>query len=221
MGAFIDLTGKKFNHFTVIERAEDRVYPNGRRVIMWKCQCDCGNEKICIVTANNLTRGHTKSCGHTKKGNRNGNKHGLSHTPIYKEWAHMKQRCHDPNHISYKWYGGRTSKPIIVCDRWENSVENFFKDVSKLPHFGEVGYTLDRIDVNGDYEPNNVRWATQKQQSNNKRNNRLITYNGKNQTISQWADEFGINYQTICSRLKRGWDIEKVLTTPIMKNQYA
>ena len=121
----------------------------------------------------------------------------------------MKQRCFNPNNTYYLNYGGRG---IIVCDHWKNSFENFYADMGVCPS----GHTLDRIDVNGNYEPGNCKWATQTEQARNRTNNHLITFNEKTQTISAWAKELGFADETLRSRItKYNWPIEKALTTPL------
>lgn len=129
--------------------------------------CDCGNKTI--VSTGNLKNGTTKSCGcyqreyQAKRGRKNFYKHGLSNHPLYPTWSTMKSRCYNKNNISYKNYGARGIK---VCDRWLNSFENFLKDMGEKP---SDKHSLDRIDINGDYEPSNCRWATPEEQAINKR----------------------------------------------------
>lgn len=137
---------------------------------------------------------------------------------IYIEWSGIKTRCYNKNSPQYKNYGGRG---IIVCDRWKNSFDAFREDVSKLPHFGEQGYTLNRIDNDGNYEPNNVEWADNITQANNKRNNHLITYNGKTQTLAQWSKETGILSSVIIKRFNLGWNVDEILTKPVRKYKIA
>lgn len=103
-----------------------------------------------------------------------------------------------------------------MCARWKDSFEAFYEDVSKLPHFGESGRSIDRVDVDGNYEPHNVKWSTKAEQSTNKRNNRNFTYNGKTQCLKAWAKDMDMPYTTLYQRVyKSKWDIEKALTTPI------
>ncbi len=124
----------------------------------------------------------------------------------YRSWTEMKARCLDTNNIGYFNYGGRG---ISVCARWKNSFITFFADMGPRP----AAYTLDRLDPNGNYCKENCKWATRKEQANNRRNNRPITFNGKTQNISQWAEEVNLPWATIRQRIARGWSIEKALTT--------
>lgn len=119
----------------------------------------------------------------------------------------MIARCHNPKHYAYKWYG---ALGVIVCGRWRESFEAFLLDVGERP---SPKHQLDRFpDQNGNYEPGNVRWATSKQQNNNRRDNRLITAFGRTLTMAEWAEETGLNYNTLWSRLRRGWHPEEMLT---------
>ena len=164
--------------------------------LYWLFKCDCGNEKVILVSS--VKRGDTKACGCLNR------IHGMTKTKTHKSWTGMRARCLNKNNSNYKNYGGRG---ITVCDRWLKGFENFYKDMDECPK----GKSLDRIDNDGNYEPKNCRWATPKEQSNNSRFNRFLTCNGKTQNITQWAEELNINYSTLYSRLKRGWNIEKVL----------
>lgn len=154
---FIDLTGKRFGKLTVFEFVETK---NGHSY--WLCKCDCGN--LQKASSCNLKRSHVVSCGCVKNEGNNV-KHGKSKSKIYLCWQNMKTRCYNVKSDDYKNYGGRGIK---VCDEWHD-FRNFYNHVSTLPHFGELGYTLDRINVNGNYEPGNVRWATAKEQARNRR----------------------------------------------------
>ena len=159
-----NLTGQKFGRLTVIKRIGVDRFGH----VLWLCKCICGNEKE--VISSNLIRGYTLSCGCIQKEKPNHTQHGLSKKTIYRKWAGMKNRCFNPKSLKYKDYGGRG---ITVCEEWKNSFVKYYEYVSKLPHFDEKGYSIDRIDVNGNYEPGNVRWATAKEQANNKRKNKI------------------------------------------------
>lgn len=209
---FIDLTGQIFGRLRVIERAEN----NSGGQAMWKCVC-LNDENTVIVMGNNLRRGLTKSCGCLMReiASENSKKHMLSETKVYSEWTNMKTRCYNQRHTQYKDYGGRG---IRICDRWINDVQAFYDDVSVLPYFGEKGYTLNRIDNDGDYEPNNVQWDSAMAQNNNKRNNYLISYNGETHTIAEWARMKSIPYSMLYQRITRlHWNVEKALTFGVIK----
>lgn len=157
----IDLTGQKFGRLTVICRTE-----NVKGKAAWKCKCSCGNKLV--VSSNNLRRHNTLSCGcyHKEQTSKASKKLGMSRTHIYYIWTAMKQRCFNPKCKSYKNYGGRGIK---VCDEWLNDFQAFYDYVSQLPHFEEKGYTLDRINNDGNYEPDNVKWSTKLEQRHNQR----------------------------------------------------
>lgn len=204
MGKMKDLTGQKFGKLTVIERAPDRIMPNGNRKIMWLCNCDCGNENV-IVYGGDLRSSHTKSCGCSW-----GQLHGKSHERIYKIWKGMKDRCKNPNNKSYRIYGAEGKK---VCNEWLNNFQAFY-DWSMTNGYKE-DLTIERIDGTKGYSPDNCKWVTRTEQMNNVRYNRYLTYNNKTQTVSQWAKEMDINYHTLICRLDElHWDIEKALTMP-------
>lgn len=128
---------------------------------------------------------------------------------IHKSWIAMKRRCYNKNAPEYPRYGGRGIK---VCDRWAgtNGFRNFYEDMAPRP----IGYSLDRIDPNGDYSPENCRWASPSQQNNNRRDNKNIEYNGRTQTIAQWERELDYHRGTLQRRIRDGWDIHKALSTP-------
>ena len=198
MSAFQDLTGQVFGQLTVIERAENTKAGHAR----WLCRCTCGNE--CVVEAGHLKDGKQFSCGCGKIEKLT--THGMTHTKIYNKWLRMLQRCYNPNCKEYPYYGGRG---IRVCERW-HKFENFYEDVSQMENYGCAGYSLDRIRVNEDYKPDNVRWATQKQQANNKRNNIKVNYQGEEMTIAEAAEKSGIKESTLYFRYhagKRGADL--------------
>ena len=201
MGKFIDLTGNRYGRLFVIERAENKKRNNNKTRIMWKCVCDCGN--TVIVESAHLRSGHSQSCGCITK------KHGMFGTRIYKIWDGMKQRCYNENHERYIDYGGRG---ISICEEWKNDFQAFY-DWSMANGYAD-DLTIDREDVNGNYEPGNCRWTDDIVQHNNTRVNRYIEFNGETHTMAEWARIQGINYSTLSSRLnKKGWSIEKALTT--------
>ena len=200
MGRFKDLTGLRFGKLTVVGRAESAA--NGR--IQWTCKCDCGNHTVCM--AYNLLNGHTQSCGCLHE---NGTRttHGMRRTRLYRIWSDMKSRCNNQNRPRYSDYGGRG---IVVCEEWEQSFEAF-SDWALANGYCD-GLTIDRIDNDGDYRPENCRWITRHDQGSNKRNNNLLTLNGETKTISQWAKITGIDRRTIAKRKKLGWTDERALT---------
>lgn len=136
--------------------------------------------------------------------------HKHSNTRLYHVWERMKDRCYNKNSSAFQRYGGRGIK---VCDEWKDDFQTFM-DWS-VSHGYDVNLTIDRINNDGNYEPSNCRWATMLEQQNNKRSNKILTINGEGHTISQWSRIVGINPQTICERLKRGWDVEKAITTKV------
>lgn len=202
---FKDITGERYGRLTVLSREGK----NGSGSITWRCKCDCGKEVV--ISGKALRRGEAKSCGCTRNekiaavGKKNAT-HGERHTKLYSQWSSMKARCSNPAHNRYELYGGRG---IAVCAEWANNFEAF-RDWAIANGYRD-GLTIDRKDTDGPYSPENCRWATQKEQQNNRRNNRRITYGGKSQTLQQWAEERGIKRQTIQTRLSRGWPVSRAL----------
>lgn len=138
-------------------------------------------------------------------------KHGMYQTPVYTVWRQMKARCANPNNSRYHRYGGRGIK---VCTRWQE-FDNFFTDMGHVPE----GMTLDRIDVDGDYAPDNCRWASRVEQQNNMSTNRLFTYEDKAQTLAEWARELGLAYHVLKYRLNRGWEPPELFTKENLKGK--
>ncbi len=172
---------------------------------LFECKCDCGNTVRAMFSSLTRKKKSTKSCGCLNA--EQIRTHGMTHTPEYDAWKQAIQRCTNPKSNQFKNYGGRGIK---MCERWLNSFENFYADMGPQP----AGTSLDRIDNNSDYSPDNCRWATPFEQQNNRRNNRLITHQGHTLSMSEWARKTGINRNTINSRIRLKWPIEKVLTTP-------
>ncbi len=190
------LSGQRIGLWTVLGDGLDR---NGARTAL--CRCDCGKEQE--VNINSLKRGESKSCGCLKRQNLS---YRYRNTRTYKIWKNMRYRCNNPRFIKYAYYGGRGIK---VCSRWD-SFENFLKDMGECPD----GLSIERIDPNGDYSPENCRWATLLEQHNNTRSNRFLTFQGKTQTMAQWCRELGVSYDLVCDRLSRDWSVEDALTKP-------
>ena len=214
MSRLIDLTGNRYGRLTVLKRSENDVSANGIQHRRWLCRCDCGNEVI--INGGYLKSGDTKSCGCLRvyNGVRNPNyKHGASvkqHSRLYKVWSNMKQRCNNPLNSHYQNYGGRG---INVCDEWQSDFSVFAKWANDNGYTEDL--TIDRIDVNKGYSPENCRFTSIGVQANNTTRNHYIEYNGQTKTMSEWASEFGIKYSTLRSRINTlGWDIERALTTP-------
>jgi hypothetical protein len=198
-------TGTKYNRLTVLRELEPVLKEGGRYRRQIECVCDCGNIKT--IEAHELLLGGTKSCGCLKE---EVNKttlvtHGLSKTNTYRIWAGIKQRCINSDLPSYKYYGGRG---ITMCDRWNDSYENFLEDMGERP---SKQHSIDRIDYNGNYEPNNCRWATQIEQARNKSNNHLVTYAGQTKVFAEWAEYFGVDYDALWNKCRWvNWDTDKI-----------
>lgn len=185
----VDLTGQRFGRLTVLSRA-----PNDGRRTRWNCRCDCGTEKSVGTEA--LRCGDTSSCGCLQIEARVGlATHGQSHTVIHRLWCHMRQRCRNPENPSYAHYGGRG---IAVCERWD-VFENFYADMGDPP----PGMTLDRIDNDGPYSPENCRWADKRTQASNRRFCFRVRYGGEIMTASEFARRVGSKTQTMHMRARK------------------
>ena len=208
MGFRENLKDKKFNKLTVIDFAYNK---NGRTY--WKCKCDCGN--ITIVEAYKLKTGHTKACGCLGEYNKKhlyqySIKHHLMDTRLYRTWQNMKRRCDTPLTDSYKYYGARGIK---VCDEWLDKEEGFLNFYNWAMTNGyKDNLTIDRIDVNGNYEPNNCRWVTQSENCRNRNNNVYLTKNGITKTIVEWCEEFNLNQKLVSHRAKIYNNVDEILS---------
>lgn len=198
----IDLTGQKFGKLTVIKEAPRRA---GKR--FWLCACDCGKTKEVFMSS--LTSGSTRGhCVHQKKPSH----HGMSRSYIYGIWSAMRSRCNAPSDKAYKNYGARG---ITVCDRWMKSFENFLVDMGERP---SKEYSLERINNDGPYSPENCKWATRHDQNRNNRKTVFITWKNQTLCIADWAQKLGMTPCTLAYRLKK-WSLEKALSLPVKKHR--
>lgn len=203
MAKFQDLKGLRFGMLVVEEREKNGKYGDA----MWLCLCDCGNKVV--VRAGDLRRGSTQSCGCLQRrlSSERKTKHGLSKTRLHRIWSKMLERCYNAKHKHYHRYGGRG---IAICDEWRDDFKAFY--AWAMSHGYSDNLTIDRIDNDGNYTPQNCRWVTLREQQNNKGNNHLVTMNGKTQNVTQWCNELGVNRTYVYKRLKKGWSAEKAFS---------
>lgn len=191
----------------MLKRAEDYILPSGKHEAGVLCKCDCGNVKR--LRASVLKCGNTRSCGCLRsEASRNRLRiHGDTESSLHKKWRSMLRRCHDKTDKNYG------AKGICVCDEWLDYRN--FKEWAENSGYID-GLTIDRVDNNKGYCPENCRWADRKTQNNNTSRNHMITFNGETKTMAQWAETTGISYDAIKSRLnKHGWSVDRALTTPV------
>lgn len=205
------LDGKRFGRLKVIKSVSS--FESGEEDKTVMCQCDCG--KIIYANRDSIISGNKKSCGCLKEemmGDGLHRKYEYDDKRLYDIWYAMISRCTNRNNSGFYLYGGRG---ITVCKEWigENGFENFY--IWAMENGYRDGLSIDRKNVNGGYCPENCRWSTIKEQNNNTRRNVFLEYDGKRQTMAQWSEETGIKYGTIRGRLKRGWSVERTLTTPV------
>lgn len=200
MPKFRDLTGQKFNRLTVLHRVPNPKYTR------WLCLCDCGN-KIEVMSTH-IISGNIKSCGCWKREQtiKRETKHGLHHVREYITWQAIKSRCNNPKNDHYQSYGGRNIK---VCPEWENDFARFFKDMGPKP---TPKHSIDRIDNDKGYSPDNCRWATRDEQIINRRDTLFLTHNDDTKTVIEWSKITKISYNTLKKRLALGWSAEKALS---------
>lgn len=206
----------KYGRWTVLEKA----VRNRSGKLRWTCKCDCGTERI--VLQDTLLSGASQSCGclsvesfvHRNRVNKrtHGNTVG-GYSPEYRAWLHIRNRCCNPNVKDFPHYGGRG---ITICDRWRDSFEAFLADMGKRP---SSRHSVDRIDVNANYTPGNCRWATSRQQQNNRRDNFIVIVGGKTITLRDACRSAGVNYNLVWLRINRqGWTLFEAVTTPRRAN---
>lgn len=205
MSRLIDLTGQTFGRLTVLRREGS----DHRNEALWLCECSCDSHNRIIATGHNLRSGHTQSCGcywreQTRKANTT---HGDTGTRLHGIWKQMRDRCYRQTNKAYPQYGGRG---IVMYPEWQNDFATF-REWAYANGYNDT-LSIDRIDVDGIYEPSNCRWATRVTQNRNKRSNRVITINGVSKTMADWCDELGVTYATVCARInKLGWTPEEAL----------
>ena len=196
MPKIIDLTGQKFGLLTA-----DYIHERRGVYTFWHCTCECGGSANVRVAS--LRNGTTKSCGCQKGSPR----HGMCDSSTYKIWTGIKQRCTNPANHAYQWYG---ANGITICERWADSFDNFLADMG--PH--TKGMSIDRIDGTKGYSPENCRWATYSEQSNNRSSNVWIEYGGERLTAAQWSHRLNGTRQLVKDRLRRGWSVADAVTLP-------
>jgi len=208
------MEGLKFNRLTIVNYSLTDKW----RQRNWNCICDCGN--LIIASTANLKSSNTKSCGCLQKekaaisGANSATTHGLSKTKdgkktrLFRIWMGIKTRCYNPNVKEYKNYGGRG---ITMCDEWKNDFKSFH-DWAIAKGYSEL-LTIDRIENNKDYYPENCKWSTDKDQTRNRRSSRFLELNGESKVMSEWAELYGLTDQCLFQRLKKGWSVEKAITT--------
>lgn len=207
MSKLIDLTGQKFARLTVLQRVENDKKQNSQ----WLCNCVCGNN--IIVRGYHLKSGRIKSCGCLQKETGYMNKkHGMCETRLYKIWTGIKTRCTNKNEISYKRYGARNIK---ICAEWKDNFSSFYEWAINNGYADNL--TIERINVNGNYEPHNCTWIPSEQQAQNRTTSKLINIDNTTHCLKEWARIYNIKYTCVTERIRRGWGVEKALKTPVRK----
>lgn len=192
----LEILGLKFGKWTVLEKGD----LDSRGNVLWLCRCDCGTERF--VRGSELHLGNSTSCGCSRR------RHGMTKTRTFKSWDSMRQRCGNPNAPDYPRYGGLGIK---VCERWQNSFENFLSDMGERPE----GKSLDRADNSRGYEPGNCRWATASEQQFNKRSNLKLEYNGQIKSIVELSALYGVPVKIIRWRTQNGWNVSRAVESPV------
>jgi hypothetical protein len=199
MAKALDLVGQTFGEWLVLKRAANKICPGGYKQVMWQCRCSCGIEKL--VSANSLRCGTSTSC------HGNGFKHGGSYTPEYGVWKGIHTRTTNTNFVKYSHYGGRGIK---VCKRWK-SFANFYADMGPRP---SPKHSIERQNNEGDYTPENCRWATAEEQQRNRSDTVIISAQGRSLCLTDWAAELGITINNLKKRLRNGWPEDLAVTLP-------
>ena len=210
MPAKIDLTGRKFGKLTVISEAKDL---HGH--LVWNCVCECGKNNKKPIFGYALKHGIRTHCGCEGRSRFSNRTHGKSETKLYKVWSSMKHRCLNPNDQYFFNYGGRG---ISVCKEWL-SFEPF--NEWAMGNGYAKGLTIERIDNDGNYFPENCTWIPKTEQSSNTRKCVMLTYGGKTMNLTRWAKELGVPFPLLQGRKKRGWSDEKTIVTPAVPKCFA
>lgn len=203
MSRFIDITGNKYNKLKVISFYD--IKDNKSR---WLCQCDCGNQKI--LYGKDIKNGNTKSCGCSLRKKKYDKETEKIMKRLQNIYYCMKQRCYKKNNPTYKYYGARG---VTICEEWLKDINNFHNWAMSSGYKNNL--TIERIDVNGNYEPNNCKWVTKTQQGYNRTNTVSYTIDNQTKCLSEWCKIYNINYEVVYKRLKRGQDIKEALSEPI------
>ena len=201
----LKLEGRRFGRLLAVDKNPIKTCSS----ISWNCICDCGNKTI--VPSTKLVSGHTSSCGclHYERFTQSCITHGMRQSAEYNIWCGIKARCLNPNNEAFDRYGGRG---ITMCDRWKDSFENFYADMGPRPG---NNYSVERLNNDGNYEPNNCIWATDTDQANNRRTSCFYSHNGVTKTIAQWSRDYNLPQYKLHKRLiVLGWDFDRATTTP-------
>ena len=211
----LNLSGERYGKLLVIKETEPIINPSGRKRTMWLCQCDCGNYHK--ASTDNLRSGEVTSCG-CAKDSRWLKTHGFSSERLYHIWCDIKDRCYNENNNRYQHYGG---KNIHMCDEWLHDYLAFRTWMIEHGYNANAKYgesTIDRIDVNGGYCPENCRVVNMITQNRNRTNTLMYTYHGETKSLPEWAEQYGLKYSTLRARIEvHHWDIETALLTPVIK----
>ncbi len=199
-----DRTGKVYSRLTALSRAEST------GPVKWLCRCECGN--LLVTSGSNLTSGKTKSCGCLWREGAQARLtiHGFSSHPLFQTWKNMKSRCQNPRHPRYSDWGGRGIKCLLPSPQ---ALEDCIGLKPSPQH------SVDRINNAGHYEPGNLRWATTTEQNRNQSSNRILTWQGESQCVTEWAVKLGVSPSVIYNRLSKGWSVERTLSTPTLSQK--
>lgn len=201
----LELIGRKFGRLLVVERLESQSYGIRDKKSVWLCRCECGS--MTRVTGSALNTGKSQSCGcaiREATANRS-RTHGMTGTRTYRIWQAMHNRCRYPTSAMYHRYGGRGIK---VCERW-SSFEAFLADMGECP----PGSSIDRVDNDADYDPENCRWADRRSQARNTSRNRFISFNGERKCLKEWAESLSMDQASLAERIEK-WGVQRALSTP-------